>query len=201
MFKEFGQTLILEGTACLGKTTVLQRLAGEGFSVVVGDYAEDCIQYNVFRDKDLNNVLELAYMLFQFSKLKPNTLHDRGPLSSLAYRMVHDILNRRHSLQDFEILFAQLPAQLWNTFRQLNTFMVVEHDIKGGLQRMILRNNGIDVMSEEYIDVQNRVFEFLANYTGAKVIVHKQGESMEEWINALCEVIRTTLLNDLREEE
>ncbi|EZG43045.1 hypothetical protein GNI_193230 [Gregarina niphandrodes] len=176
MFKEFGQTLILERTACLGKTTVLQRLAEEGFSVIVGDYAEDCIQYNVFRDKNLDNVLELAYMLFQFSKLKPNTLHDRGPLSSLAYRLVHDILNRRHSLQDFEVLFALLPAQLWNTFRQLNTFMVVEHDIKG-------------------------VFEFLADYTEAKVIAHKQGESMEEWINALCEEIRITLRNDLREEE
>ncbi|EZG42977.1 hypothetical protein GNI_202080 [Gregarina niphandrodes] len=66
MYKESRMALILDGTGCSGKTSMLQKFASERFKVIIGDYAEDCIQYGSFKNKNNDNVLELTYMLFQF---------------------------------------------------------------------------------------------------------------------------------------
>ncbi|EZG42942.1 hypothetical protein GNI_205440, partial [Gregarina niphandrodes] len=38
---KFEVTTMVDGTACLGKSTLLQGLKDEGYAVVVGDYCED----------------------------------------------------------------------------------------------------------------------------------------------------------------
>ncbi|EZG43005.1 hypothetical protein GNI_197370, partial [Gregarina niphandrodes] len=71
---------IIDGTACLGKTSVLKRISLQYPNVVIGDFAEDVRLYPVFKDKNTDGAIDIAYTIFQLSKLQAGSIHDRGPL-------------------------------------------------------------------------------------------------------------------------
>ncbi|EZG42839.1 putative DUTPase, partial [Gregarina niphandrodes] len=176
---------IIDGTACLGKTSVLRRISLQYPKVVIGDFAEDVRLYPVFKDKNTDGAIDIAYTIFQLSKLQAGSIHDRGPLSALTYSLIFSIIEGRRSMQQTEDLIAQFPKEMWEIPKRMQTIIVLEDDPQSCLERMRLRNNGLDIMTMEYVRVQNEVFKLIASRINAKTLTRKKEEAMEAWIHRL----------------
>ncbi|EZG43553.1 hypothetical protein GNI_167180 [Gregarina niphandrodes] len=176
--KGFAWTVAVDGTACVGKSTLLSRMKEEGFAVVVGDYAEDCGRYPLFRGKAQDKFLELAYFSYQWGKLQPNHVHDRGPLSALAYALIVDVMAGERTLEEARRVIRETPAGVWAPLSGIRTIILLEDDAEEAVARMRRRANGIDTMSTRYVMVQNEVFATLAERVGACVLHHRKGQDM-----------------------
>ncbi|EZG42729.1 hypothetical protein GNI_233860 [Gregarina niphandrodes] len=95
------------------------------------------------------------------------------------------MMEGRITLRQTEGMLSDLPDAFWQLFRRIKTIIVLEDDVHGCLERMRNRNNGIDSMTIDYVIAQNQVFQLLAKFINAKVIVHKKGENMDCWMRRL----------------
>lgn len=181
--------IYLEGTACTRKTSLLKDLQHANFPVVnsVGyqcsfnDLTEKIKEFPLFKHKAESAVVEHLYMLDQVSTFlrmresqQPVVIFDRSPLASIAYTIVlpffkEDKLREPMPdvLQKIEDIFEdQQLRDIVKRSAALNPcdyyIFFLNSDAEKTLQLMKKRDNKLDILSTDYVTVQNKVFMELA---------------------------------------
>ncbi|EZG42898.1 hypothetical protein GNI_210810 [Gregarina niphandrodes] len=146
--KGFAWTVAVDGTACVGKSTLLSRMQEEGYTVVVGDYAEDCGRYPLFRGKAQHKFLELACFSHQWGKLQPNHVHDRmtlrassrvrspamtSTMSAYVKALILDVMAGERTLEEARRVIRETPAGVWAPLSGIRTIILLEDDAEGAV--------------------------------------------------------------------
>lgn len=158
---------VLDGTACLGKTSILKLLQNENIPVQIGDYAEDAKNYSVFKEKAKYHHYDLEYQMYVMKNLVMGSLHDRGPWSNVIYNYIFRYMATKIPLEA-DLIINDFKSACQRTFKFLsnmfNIVIIVCMDRNGFdvAQRMKIRGNGIDVLNEEYVYAQNLFFKIFA---------------------------------------
>lgn len=166
----------IDGTAGLGKTTLLKSLQNMGLDVVFGDYHEDCLNHPQFRDKVVVPRLDLEYQIHVLSRQKRGAIHDRPLWANVVYTYILQYLaaspeKRAFLVQEFSDAcrrtFINLPTSYYNVLN------IICNDSQAPLlvDRMLKRSNGIDLMSIDYVIAQNLFFRLLAENSNFKLLV------------------------------
>lgn len=158
---------VLDGTACLGKTSILKLLQNENLPVQIGDYGEDAKNYSVFKEKTKYHHYDLEYQMYVMKNLKMGSLHDRGPWSNVIYNYIFRYMATKIPIEA-DLIISEFKSACQRTFKFLtgmfNIVILVCLDRNGFdvAQRMKIRGNGIDVLNEEYVYAQNLFFKIFA---------------------------------------
>lgn len=159
--------IALEGTACLGKSSCIDTLAEMGFPVIKGDFGDHIKQFNCLKTKKYSSIIQGAYGIFLNTRSQDNHLHDRSPLANIIYDLIHQVLEEQQTeeaaYEDLEKIMPLLRPMLRDWFVIVLESSETDEHL---LNRMKKRNNGIDVMSLEYVRLQNNFWNFLANKLG-----------------------------------
>lgn len=163
--------IYLEGTACVGKTSAAKWFKEFGMESDIGDYAEHCKKHPMWRDKDKSIYLASMYGLkVALQSVKPG-IQDRTPFASLVYTFLFDNLANASGDADYWAMVADdfsltnyIEVEMVRELLKPNAFVYIftaKHpdDI---VNRMIVRNNGIDLKTNEYVWAQNALFLKLA---------------------------------------
>lgn len=159
--------IALEGSACLGKSSCINSLAKMGFPVVKGDFANHITEFECLKTKKHSSVIQGAYGIFLNARAKDGHLHDRSPLANIVYDLIHKVLENyqteESAYEEIEQTIPLLRPMLREWF-----IIILESDEtnQGLLARMQKRNNGIDIMSLEYVRLQNNFWSFIARQLG-----------------------------------
>lgn len=139
--------LFLDGVACLGKTSVLHELCNQGIPVGLFDFHE---YYQEFKKKDYDEYRR--WLRHGMEQMKAG-IFDRTKYSSNLYDIIHNILNGKLKFEDSLDLIADVPY-VPNTL----VFLPMNKNYEPILKRMVARNNGLDVLTTDYVEVQTQVF-------------------------------------------
>lgn len=136
----------IDGTACLGKTTLLKKLEF-AIPVLKGDYLENCRENPIWLSKSFNPMLSTLYDHFCWSRAKPLCLMDRTPVAAMLYDLIFKD-SFELSFEDWVsettpmlVSFTVLP-QIYSNWHGLINIFNGNEDIM--VERMKKRNNGID---------------------------------------------------------
>lgn len=199
--------IFLEGTACTGKTSLLEKLQnvsstlhGLKIKCVFNDYKEMVDIFPLYRLKRNHGWIDALYNIHQYMLLfqtmqdddDPDVIiFDRSPLASLAYNIIlkrtpkvkevkselsylkykpKNVLSFTKEQQleleyNLEFHTTNIKKILPKLFETNNWFMYMfkETDLDVNVERMRRRNNGLDIISNDYVYLQNHVFEGLAS--------------------------------------
>jgi dUTPase len=144
------------------------------------------------RKKQDDIFLKMAYQLQVHGLL--NTINmestpkivDRSPLSDFAYEIVHNsmIKNKKDVLNIIDTCIPSgSPASIW--LRTLKIIIVTPTDIETTLKLMKERNNGIDILTRNYVKKQNLVFSAIAQYFHYEhiKITHAKDDKLKRALN------------------
>lgn len=147
----------LDGVACTTKTTIAKRLGQTpGWVAHLDDYKELSDKFQL--DAASGGMLFATYrMQVDAAHLRDtNNVHlfDRQPMSALVYKLIHEKADDETIVRAFEAC-----ARMGQTKNYASLVLVA----KEGTERAVVaamkrRNNGIDVLTEEYVRQQTKVF-------------------------------------------
>lgn len=146
--------IYIEGVAALGKTSFIKALneSPVGIPAVPGDYYEFCEATRRENTSETRALFQTTYLN------RPNGVYDRSPFSTLFFNMVF----KEMAGETYEELMS-------NTCKQLNAFLgsneviimlIPTEELRAQeiVDRMTSRQNGIDVLTKEYVFAQIKVF-------------------------------------------
>lgn len=145
--------IFLDGTACCGKTTLLKKLPNKEYIFpVFNDFHEQVVKHPKHLFK--HTVPEQGYHAHLYETLEFATkkdgikVYDRSPFATFIYS---------HYFSGTPINWDEMPKEC-----PLNIIIIIDSDVKSVCERMKKRNNGIDVLNEDYVKWQNKMFTLLA---------------------------------------
>lgn len=143
------RSVYLEGTACCFKTSLLKEFEKMGYNTVFNDFFEQVQMYPDHVHKHSSpQIAAYANLVENINFAKRGDLYDRSPFASIIYKSIFERL---------PLDFDKLPK-----YCDLLVVVVIDSNIKGVVDRMKKRNNGIDLFSEQYVETQNKLFLKLA---------------------------------------
>lgn len=166
---------VLDGTACLGKTSILKLLQQENIPVKIGDYAEDAKNYSVFKEKSKHHQYDLEYQMHVVKNLSIGSLHDRGPWSNVIYNYIFRYMSTKIPIEA-DLIINEFKSSCQRTFKFLSSMfnivilVCLDRNAFDVTQRMKIRGNGIDVLNEEYVYAQNLFFKIFARECNLQLI-------------------------------
>ncbi|ANF29753.1 ORF-105 [Catopsilia pomona nucleopolyhedrovirus] len=176
------------GTACLFKSTIISRLHAQGFKTKAGDYKEACNKYSFLSNKAADQVMTTIYNAYVILNEEEGAVHDRSVIDTIVY----DCLFRNVPADKF-ITYIEKFKILNEKWLQSNYFIfVVAGDEAKTLERMIKRNNGIDMLTIDYVKKQNMYFTLAANVLGKEIVSIVEFSDME---NVVQKIINDCHLN------
>lgn len=150
----------IDGVSCVGKTTFVASLGREGVQL---DYAERCAQHPFFLRKHHDHALQVLYtasFCAQVTRAATTTprplLVDRSPISDVWYEL---IFKHYGDQARYEQLFQYIDRL--NLFASYPTIFITTDASNAETIRkqMLVRANGIDSTSPDYVLRQIHVFE------------------------------------------
>ncbi|UBZ25644.1 TK1 [Carcinus maenas nudivirus] len=168
----------INGTACVGKTKLLQEIQHE----VIKRYDPSCQilkigKYGGFKGKDSNQILSLTYqgIALNLVNRQPTSIMDRDPFNNLIWRCILQCMktfDRDEDLIDLfvEIFVTSVSRNLVKTMQQYPVVVLVDFDEIQNRMRMFNRATGGDrkrCFITNYVKIQNIVyctFAHLANW-------------------------------------
>lgn len=184
--------VVLEGVACLGKTTVSTMIATRtDYKVALVDYAEF---HNTTKNLKLaEKIFDSLYIAWYNKNSMTGHLIDRSPVSNVLYGLIY----AGSSDEECEDAFRGIKALGILDDLNILVFLPKEGTEQTIVDKMIHRNNGIDLWSLEYVKAQKRVFTHFATYFRLQVleidITNNMTEEMERVYNEVTHQLR---LND-----
>lgn len=163
----------INGTACVGKTNLLQELQNE----IIDRYDSTCRiekigKYGGFRGKDNNQILALAYQAVIINRTNRNcsNVFDRDPFNNLIWRCILGFVKTYDDLQQLEdeivsMLLQSISKNLIKTMQQYPVIILIDNDIKANRERMFKRATGGDCKRcfiTSYVSAQNLFYCFFA---------------------------------------
>lgn len=148
------QKIYLDGVACLGKSTLLEKLRNEKYKV------NFCEFYSFNKKIEVLNVGEESV-----------GFHDRCSFSSPIYDMIFDRMNKIN----YSLKFNQW-IEYFREFSEKNKwiFLVLkdlEDQYNNVVSMMIERDNGLDIQTKQYVMAQNFIFKEIAKQCPAIITV------------------------------
>ncbi len=174
--------IVLSGTACVGKSTYLEKKEREwGFPVIQGDYADHCKRHPTLTEMNGDGLLSMGYLCMVMGMQREGYIHDRGQLDPLVYECIRDIREEKKSIEQckWELERAARIISMPNT---LYIIILYNGNMDNILGRMRHRKNGIDWIDEKYVEYQNELFKILAEVMGLPIVYtcNKYGDMERE---------------------
>lgn len=159
--------IYIDGVACTGKTTFLKKLKSDGVSVGLLDYFE-FLQNNPLLG-DLTNSMYSAWLANHHQWYD---VIDRSLYSNMLYNFIFKLMGATDD--EYDNIVDCLTKFLKN-LRPLNgdkiyILLVREEQFAAVVENMERRNNGIDVLTIDYVKTQNFVFDLFADCLGLKKV-------------------------------
>nr|ARX71994.1 dutpase-like protein [Erinnyis ello granulovirus] len=154
------------GTACLFKSTIISNLKSQGYKAKVGDYKETCDKYSFLKNKVDDPIMSVIYNAYTILNEKEDAVHDRCVIDAIVY----DCLFKNVDVADFSVYMERFKLLNEDWLKSNYFLFVVAGDEAKTLERMIKRNNGIDLMTIDYVKKQNMYFTLAANILGKEII-------------------------------
>lgn len=164
-------SIAINGTACVGKSSLLLELAGELSSF----YNTQCQvqkigKYGGYRGKDNNQVLSLSYqaVMMNLTNRDVNNLHDRDAFNNLIWRCILQYPdNDEKDLVELvtEIFVKSISKNLIKTMSQYPVIVLIDLNAVANRERMYLRNTGNDRVRcfiKNYVESQNVFYALFA---------------------------------------
>lgn len=174
-------SIIVSGVAGCYKTTAITKF-GTLFSnvkSVLFDFAEDCKKYKNFLQNDVSTrTLYATFKCQQFNEINNKKsdkimVFDRSILDSTLYNLIHyEMENRRSEIEDVQWDGIMKRIEIYKLMKETLNFdnwtmlLVVpsQNSMKQVVENMKTRNNGIDILSLEYVKVQRQIFMEFYDY-------------------------------------
>lgn len=170
-------TVYLDGVCCLGKTTLLKELEKEGYTVAFTDYCE-------FKEK-FEQFLNIGNPFYtQWHRIKSLGMQyvDRSPLANLLYACI--FANEPPEL--FDELLSNLEVS-----ENIVVMLPMPSSFHRLLEKMIERNNGIDILDISYIQKQYDVFQKFATKFNLKTFVIDYNEELDSQFKFVLDELKT----------
>lgn len=158
------KVIFLEGVACIGKTSLLRRLASQ-YTVGFHDYAE----YRELTGGDPGK----NYTSWHADKTKliERGFIDRSPYANDLYTLVYDVLNNKcKKPDDFDERLRAIPVTKYPNEMTIIFLPANEESYPVMVENMKKRANGIDRLDIEYVRAQTIVFREYAVYNNLFVV-------------------------------
>lgn len=186
---------IIDGTACVGKTTFLKKLESQKFKIFYNDFENKINLNSKYKHKFNNKLISLTYqntMLIDLLSKKEIDFIDRGPLCDIIYEFV--IKYTLKAIEDYPIknfikLTNEDEKEIINDVNEyLNSYydnttstyfyisqMKIFYFLSWNTyyktyEKMIERGNNLDLLHPAYVCIQNIVFKLFATYFHHKII-------------------------------
>jgi thymidylate kinase len=206
----------LEGTAATTKTTILKKLIQlrPTIKVHLTDYKEITDEYlsaELMTSERKNNALNgMFFVLTRGLSLTsdmmkyPQQIHvyDRTPESSLIYQMIFAnlfLINNGNAFDETGLrLYIQAIKEMKKTlhFNYCALVMVCKQGQEAlCVDVMRKRDNKIDILTKEYVDVQNRVFRIYADEMNYPVFEVDYTRSLDEQQNEISHFLNVMIEN------
>lgn len=168
------ESLVLTGTACVGKTS-LQRKLEEATKVPVFKHTI----FGGFKHKDDSQINALMYQVAGFSNLAKNLyISDRGPLDNLIWRIIMHLVgiyDEEKLIDEFMKIMGQMNHFVFNSLSNRPWIVILETDELQNKHRMIMRNEGGDyyrAFLPHYVRLQNMVYGVIGLLCGSSIITN-----------------------------
>lgn len=180
--------LFLSGTCGLGKTTALLHFMDFGWTPKHLDYYERVRENGVWYFKSESNHLICSYVMNSFLTLWRHKLdhppatrfvYDRAPVDDVVYEYIADALRQydddwnkvRFNMdllaggfrQRLKTIFPR-DSPAYAAYKEMDVHVMIANNVGETLERMVLRDNGIDTLNTTYLLFQNYCFTNLADY-------------------------------------
>ncbi|UOT91815.1 TK1 [Aratus pisonii nudivirus] len=171
--KTISAAVSINGTACVGKTTLLSKLK----NLVTSSHDETCQiekigRYGKYKGKDNNQILSLSYqsILLNIANRYPSNLLDRDPFNNLIWRCILQCVHTNSkNLEDeiVEIFYNCISQNLLKTMKTYPIIILIDLNEEDNRRRMFLRNTGGDrkrCYITNYVLIQNVFYSLFAYY-------------------------------------
>lgn len=175
----------VNGTACVGKTTILnealdrvRRKIDKDASILKSGI------YGAFEGKDNS---QLKAMLLQLNMICMSLEHytsimDRCPMNNMMWRIILSLMNERADLVGEVVRqFNTLTIEQIKNYSKFPIIIIVESDVLANRSRMRRRDEGTDYMRskiENYVKAQNIVYGLFA-YLCKWPLINRSSSSFE----------------------
>lgn len=156
---------VISGVACIGKTHVLRYWMKFNKNVKVqwNGYREDVEEEPRYKS---DRILYMAKLMDRLDGEEYQVCM-RGPEDELVYRMVSEVINKQKTmdegLHDLENQLECLKKTVKKRHPNRQGLVLIWYGkIEDVVESMQKRNNGIDILTEEYVRVQNEMFKLMA---------------------------------------
>lgn len=171
------------GTACLFKSTIVSRLKSQGYKARVGDYKEACDKYSFLKNKANDHVMTTIYNSYTILNEKDGAVHDRCVIDAIVY----DCLFQKVALKEFTAYMEKFKILNAEWLKSNYFIFLIAGDASKTLNRMIQRDNGIDLMTIDYVNKQNEYFTLAANILEKDIVPIFEFNDMEIVLNKINE--------------
>lgn len=164
----FENSIFIEGTTAIGKTTVLKQVAQLYDVVHFTDYYELTREYPWTLRRSEDTGIGAATVLLETSRFLKSgpSIFDRSPLSSIIFgKIFHkyssdgDLNMSRGEISELVDLCRTIVSA-YNLKDKIKIFLESDEELL--VHRMYRRQNGIDILDVKYVRLQNRIYRKLA---------------------------------------
>lgn len=168
------ESLVLTGTACVGKTSLQIKLHNE---TQIPIYKHTL--FDGFKNKDDCQINALLYQLSGFSTLTNNNelyIADRGPLDNFIWRIIMTLVGKETKeeiLNEFFKILQHINHYSFSGFHRKPWIIILEVDEYKNRERMKKRDDGGDyyrAFLPNYVNIQNLVY-FTIGYLCRSIII------------------------------
>lgn len=168
------ESLVLTGTACVGKTYLQRSLQKE---CKIQSFKHTLL--GGFKNKDDSQINALLYQISGFANLS-NALYvsDRGPLDNFIWRIImhligiHDI---DKIIDEFMKIMSQINHFVFSGLNKKPWVFILENNEQENRKRMLNRNEGGDYFRAylpHYVKLQNMVYGTIGILCGSTVVTN-----------------------------
>lgn len=181
--------VVLEGVACLGKTTISTMIATRtNNKVALVDYAE--FHKTTENLKLTEKIFDSLYIAWYNKNSMTGHLIDRSPVSNVLYGLIF----AGSTDEECEDAFRGIKALGLIANMKILVFLPKDGTEETVVDKMMYRNNGIDIWSLEYVEAQKRVFSRFAEYFSLKVLEVDITSNMTKELERIYEEVKNQLL-------
>ena len=190
--------LTLCGFSGVGKTEFIKNL-GNSYDTLFLDYHENSKRCGMLKNKHSDPVVQILYTIYVTNEYRlvqgeKRLIQDRCAISDVLYECVYEHMKDGSGIRKLDQIFED-PFMV-DIIKEFNIlFLIVPPNAhQKVLDQMILRGNGIDILSLEYLEAQWIIFEHLRKFDLSNFFFHtipKHELYTEEMISRLAKRIET----------
>lgn len=191
--------LVLDGVACTGKTTTLRQLNNRpDCRIHLSDLYEISVAVGLTRNFSDSLIYTAIRGARYHPAVEPDLVHyfDRSNVSSVLYAHVFQPTFSPELLEkDCVILKKCGIMEPWT-----NTLILLckEGQEELVVEKMTARGNGLDVLSVDYVNVQNRAFKVWAKVFGYPTYTIDFTQPFDKQQEEIVEILDGFLMNSTR---